>query len=116
MLRSAAIATSNLRRTLWRSLRRGRSSRLVDLLVGRTLALWLLLSHSRVACSATEAVNDCLSNGLPRGEVLEKLSKKLRALPPEQLPPTDDQLWKPAIEVVGGLIDSLVELALCKAN
>jgi hypothetical protein len=53
---------------------------------------------------------------LRNGEVLEKLSKKLRALPPEHLPTTDDQVWKPAIEVVGGLIDILVELALCKAN
>lgn len=116
MLRSAAIATSDLRTSLWQSLHRRSSSRLADTLVGRTAALWLLLSHSRVACSATEAMNDCLSNGLPQAEILEKLSRQVRALPAQLLPRTDDSVWKPAIEVVGELVDSISEMALCKVR
>jgi len=116
MMRSAAIATSDLRTILWQSIHRGSKSTLADTLVGRIPALWLLLTHSRVACSASEAMNDCLANGMPHAEVLEKLHHKLRALPPEQLPKTDDTVWKPAIEVVGGLIDNLAEMALCKVS
>jgi hypothetical protein len=52
-----------------------------------------LLSYGVMAASAGEAVEGALTEGLPGAEVLAQLSRRLRGLPPQDLPPTSDPVW-----------------------
>ena len=111
-LRSAGIAVADLRTNLWRAMHRGRPARLADHLLGRIPTLWLLLSYGVMATSAGEAVEGALTEGLPGAEVLAQLYRRLRGLPPQDLPPTSDPVWGAALERAGDWTDRMLHLAL----
>jgi len=65
-----------------------------------------------MATSAGEAVEGALTEGLPGAEVLAQLYRRLRGLPPQDLPPTSDPVWGAALERAGDWTDRMLHLAL----
>ena len=116
VIRSAAIAAADLRNLIWSAVRDGRSRRLVDLLLGRVPALWLLLTQSIIASSCAEAIAECAAADLPNVSVLEELHEKLGAMIPEQLPGLGERVWKPALDASSRWIDAIVQLAVARLD
>ncbi len=112
VIRSAAIAVSDLRNGVWQASHSGRPRQLVDAMLGRIPALWLLLAHSTLATSSEEALAGCAEAGFPQISILDELRKRLAGLRPQNLPSTEDALWKPALEASCDWLDDLVARAL----
>lgn len=114
LIRSAAIAVSDLRNLAWGCVHDNRRSQLADLLLGRIPALWLLLFESRIATSSAEALRDCRFGGFPELAILDELRERLRGLHPAELPDSNDPVWKPALQALSVWLDALGEMALAK--
>jgi hypothetical protein len=112
IIRSAAIAVSDLRNGIWAAVYDRRPRQLVDALLGRLPVLWLLLSHSLVATTSGEALRECASVGLPQVTTLNDLRSRLSGLKPQELPATTDKIWQPAIEGALQLTDDLPRRAI----
>ncbi len=112
VIRSAAIAVTDLRNGIWEASRSRRPRQLVDALLGRIPALWLLLAHSTIATSSEEALAGCAEAGFPQISILDDLRKRLAGVRPQNLPSTDEALWKRALEASSGWLDDLVARAL----
>ena len=86
LIRSAAIAVSNLRNGIWEASHSRRPRQLVDAILGRIPALWLLLAHSTVATSSEEALAGCAEAGFPQISILDELQKRLAGVRPKIFP------------------------------
>jgi hypothetical protein len=114
LIRSAAIAVSDLRNLAWECVHEDRRSQFADLLLGRIPALYLLLSESRIATSSAEALRDYNSGGFPEPPILTELRQRLPGLRAAQLPATADPLWKSALLALSVWLDELGEMALAR--
>jgi hypothetical protein len=112
LIRSAAIAVTDLRNGIWEAHHSRRPRQLVDAMLGRIPALWLLLARSTIATSSEEALAGCAEAGFPQISILDELRKRLAGLRPQNLPSTEDALWKPALEASCDWLDDLVARAL----
>jgi hypothetical protein len=116
IIRSAAIATADLRNLVWGAVHDRRPRRLIDALLGRIPALWLLLARSIIATSSAEAGAQCAAADFPKVSLIEELHEKLGAMIPEQLPATDDPIWKPALEASSMWIDEISQMAIARLD
>jgi hypothetical protein len=116
IIRSAAIATADLRNLIWGAVHDRRPRRLIDALLGRVPALWLLPAGSIIATSSAEAVAQCAAAGFPRVSLIEELREKLGAMIPEKLPSPDDPMWKPALEASSMWIDEICQMAIARLD
>jgi hypothetical protein len=116
VIRSAAIATADLRNIIWGAAHDDRPRRLADLLLGRVPALWLLLKTSSIATSSVEAVMGCAAAGFPDASVLEELHARLAGLPAAKLPSVKDPMWKPALDASSKWVDDIAEMALARLD
>jgi hypothetical protein len=114
VIRSAAIAVSDLRNGIWGAVHDRRPRQLTDALLGRIPALWLLLAQSTIATSSGEALAGCAAAGFPQILVLAELQKRLAGVRPEHLPSTDDPMWNPALEAASVWMDEIAEMALVR--
>jgi hypothetical protein len=112
VIRSAAIAVADLRNLIWMGIHDGRPQRLVDALLGRIPALWLLLARSTIATSPGEALSGCAIAGLPKISMLEELCARLANVQPEDLPSTADPIWRAAVEASSTWMDEIARMAL----
>jgi hypothetical protein len=113
---SAAIATADLRNLIWGAVHDRRPRRLIDALLGRIPALWLLLDRSIIVTSSAEAVAQCAASGFPKVSLIEELREKLGAMIPEKLPATDEPMWKPALEACSMWIDEISQMAIARLD
>jgi len=114
VIRSAAIAVSDLRGGIWEAFHDRRPRRLADALLGRIPALWLLLAQSTIATSSGEALAGCAAAGFPQISILDALRKRLTGVRLEDLPSTDDPVWKPALEASSVWADEIANMALAR--
>jgi hypothetical protein len=114
VIRSAAIAVSDLRNGLWGSVHDRRPRQLADVLLGRIPALWLLLAKSTIATSSGEALAGCAAAGFPRISLLDELRERLAGVRPEYLPNTDEPVWKPALEATSIWTEEIAQMALAR--
>ncbi len=112
LIRSAAIAVTDLRNGIWEARHSRRPRQLVDAMLGRIPALWLLLACSTIATSSEEALAGCAEAGFPQISILDELRKGLARVRPQNLPSTDDAFWNPALEASSAWLDDLVARAL----
>jgi hypothetical protein len=116
VIRSVAIAAADLRNLIWSAIHDRRPRRLVDLLLGRVPALWLLLARSIIATSSMEAIAGCAAADFPNVSVLEELHEKLGAMIPEQLPGVDASVWKPSLDASSRWIDEIMRMVLARLD
>jgi hypothetical protein len=116
VIRSAAIATADLRNIIWGAAHDDRPRRLADTLLGRVPALWLLLKTSAVATSSAEAVRGCAAAGFPDASALEELRARLAGLPAAKLPSVRDPIWKPVLDASSKWVDDIAEMALARLD
>jgi hypothetical protein len=114
VIRSAAIAVSDLRNGIWGAVHDRRARQLADALLGRVPALWLLLAQSTIATSSGEALAGCAAAGFPQISLLDELRERLVGCRPEHLPNTDDPVWKPALEAASRWTDEIAQMALAR--
>lgn len=114
VIRSAAISVSDLRNGIWGAVHSRRPRQLVDALLGRIPALWLLLARSTIATTPPEALAGCAAAGFPLIPALYELRNRLAGLRLESLPGTDDAAWKPALEASSIWIDEIAAMALTR--
>jgi hypothetical protein len=114
VIRSAAIAASDLRNGIWGSIHDRRPRQLADALLGRIPALWLLLAQSTIATSSGEALAGCAAARFPQISLLDELRERLVVCRPEHLPNTDDPVWKPALEAASLWTDEIAQMALAR--
>ena len=114
VIRSAAIAVSDLRSGIWGSIHDRRPRQLADALLGRIPALWLLLAQSTIATSSGEALAGCAAAGFPQISLLDELRQRLVGCRPEHLPNTDDPVWKPALEAASIWTEEIAQMALAR--
>ena len=114
VIRSGAIAVSDLRSTIWGAIHDRRPRQLADAVLGRVPALWLLFAQSTVATTSAEALAGCAAAGLANVSSLDNLRQRLSAMRPENLPNPDDPIWKPALEVASRWMDEIAQMALAR--
>jgi len=114
VVRSAAIAVSDLRNGIWGAVHDRRPRQLADALLGRIPALWLLLAQSTIATSSGAALAGCAAAGFPQISLLDELRKRLAGVRPEYLPNTDDPVWKPALEAASVWTGEIAQMALAR--
>jgi hypothetical protein len=114
VIRSAAIAASDLRNGIWGAVHARRPRQLADALLGRVPALWLLLAQSTIATSSPEALAACAREGFPQSSVLDELRRGVPGTRPQDLPGTDSALWKPALEASSIWMDEITAMALAR--
>ncbi|HYA35924.1 MAG TPA: hypothetical protein VEF03_09895 [Candidatus Binataceae bacterium] len=110
--RSAAVASADLRNRIWAALHLNQPHRLLDLLMGRIAALWLVLARSEVATSPGEAVMGCVRAEMPNAEILENLYRCTAGRRRSELPGVHDNLWKPALDALTHWLDDITGMAL----
>jgi len=110
--RSAAVASSDLRNRIWAALHLDQPHRLLDLVLGRIAALWLVLAQSEVATSPGEATTGCVRAGMPNVDILEGLYRATAGRRRSELPSVRDSLWKPALGALTPWLDDITGMAL----